>query len=66
MHEDLSGREFEVLRLIAVGKSVSQIAGHLHLSVATVSTYRIRILRKLNRSTTAELIRYALRYRIVE
>jgi two-component system invasion response regulator UvrY len=65
-HEKLSDREFEVLRLIAVGKTVSQIAEDLHLGASTVSTYRARILEKLNLSTTAELMRYALRHRIVE
>ena len=59
-HERLSDREIEVLRMLASGKSVSQIADILHLSVTTVSTYRARILEKLNMTTTAELIHYAL------
>lgn len=65
-HEALSEREFEVLRLIASGKAVSEIAEAIHLSVATVSTYRARILLKLNMTTTAELIRYGLENRLVD
>ncbi len=66
IHETLSGREFEVLRMIACGKTVSQIAEELHLSVPTVSTYRTRILEKMNMTTTAELMHYALRNRLVD
>jgi DNA-binding NarL/FixJ family response regulator len=55
-HEALSEREFEVLRMIASGKAVGEIAEEMHLSVATVSTYRARILLKMGMNTTAELI----------
>lgn len=65
-HEALSDREFEVLRMIGSGKSVSQIAEELCLSVTTVSTYRARVLEKMNLKSTAELIRYALRNHIVD
>jgi two-component system invasion response regulator UvrY len=65
-HENLSDREFEVLRNIASGKTVTQIARALSLSVPTVSTYRARILEKMNMSTTAELMRYALSNHLVE
>jgi DNA-binding NarL/FixJ family response regulator len=65
-HEALSDREFEVLRLIASGKTVTQIAEGLHLSVATISTYRARILEKMNMTTTAELMRYAFQNHLVE
>jgi two-component system invasion response regulator UvrY len=65
-HESLSDREFEVLRKIASGKTVGQIAEELHLSVTTVSTYRARILEKMNMSTTAELMHYALRNHLVD
>ena len=65
-HELLSDREFEVLRLIAAGKTVSEIAETLHLSVTTVSTYRSRILEKMELSTTAELMHYGLRNRLVD
>ena len=64
-HEVLSEREFEVLRMIASGKTVGDIAEEIHLSVATVSTYRARILLKMNMNTTAELIRYAIENRLV-
>lgn len=66
LHEALSGREFEVLRLIGSGKTVSQIAEMLHLSVRTVSTYRARTLEKMSMKTTAELINYAVRTGLVE
>ena len=59
-HASLSDRELEVLRMIGSGKAISQIAGELHLSSATVSTYRARILEKLGMSTTAEIMHYAL------
>jgi two-component system invasion response regulator UvrY len=65
-HETLSDREFEVLRMIASGRTVTEIAEQLHLSVTTVSTYRARLLEKMNMATTAELIRYALRNYIVD
>jgi two-component system, NarL family, invasion response regulator UvrY len=64
-HERLSDREFEVLRKMASGKTVGQIARELHLSVPTVSTYRARILEKMGMSNTAELIRYALSHHLV-
>jgi two-component system invasion response regulator UvrY len=66
LHELLSDREFQVLRSIASGKSVKQIAEELALSVKTVSTYRTRILEKTEMKTTAELIRYALREQLVD
>lgn len=59
-HDALSDREFQVLRLIADGKTVSEIATGLSLSVKTVSTYRTRILTKLGLNTNAELMRYAM------
>jgi two-component system invasion response regulator UvrY len=65
-HETLSDREFEVLRMIASGKTVGKIAEELHLSVTTVSTYRARILEKLNMTTTAELMRYGFRNHLVD
>jgi two-component system invasion response regulator UvrY len=64
-HERLSDREFEVLRKMASGKTVGQIAQELHLSVPTVSTYRARILEKMGMSTNAELIRYAVSHLLV-
>lgn len=60
MHETLSDREFDVLKLLASGKSVSDIAEQLSLSVTTVSTYRSRIMKKMSMHSNAELTRYAL------
>jgi DNA-binding NarL/FixJ family response regulator len=60
IHESLSDREFEVLKLIASGKTVSQIAEILSLSIHTISTYRSRILEKMHMSTNAELTKYAI------
>jgi DNA-binding NarL/FixJ family response regulator len=59
-HEQLSNREFDVFKLLASGKSVSDIANQLSLSVTTVSTYRARILEKLKMKTNAELTRYGI------
>lgn len=59
-HERLSDREFDVMRGIASGRSVSEIAAQMHLSVKTVSTYRTRLLEKMGMSTNAELTRYAI------
>ena len=65
LYEYLSGREFEVLVMMASGKSTSDIAKQLSISVATVSTYRARILEKMKMKSNAELIRYALEAGIV-
>ena len=64
-HEHLSDREFEVMKLLASGKTVSQIAQSLGLSVKTISTHRTRILRKMNMKTNAELTQYAVRRGLV-
>jgi len=66
VHELLSDREFQVLRMIASGKTVKQIADEIGLSVKTVSTYRARILEKTGLNTTAELIRYAFQAQLVD
>ena len=60
-HEVLSSREFEVLRKIAAGRTTGEIAEELHLSVKTVSTYRTRILEKMNLRTNADIMHYAFR-----
>jgi len=65
-HERLSDREFLILRMIASGKQVSQIARELSLSVATVSTYRGRILEKMDMKNNAELTHYALQKELVD
>ena len=66
IHELLSGREFQVLRMIASGSTVKQIADEISLSVKTVSTYRARILEKMGMNTNADLIRYAIQTRLVD
>jgi len=65
-HETLSDREYEVLRLIASGKTVGEIAGILSLSDKTISTYRARILEKMGMKTNAELTHYAIQNKLVE
>ena len=65
-HERLSDREFLILRMIASGKPVSQIAKELSLSMSTVSTYRARLLEKMRLKNTAELTRYALHKELVD
>jgi len=65
LHERLSDREFEIMSLIASGKSVGQIAEELSLSVKTISTYRARVMEKLKIHNDAELIRYALEHELV-
>ena len=65
LHERLSDREFEVLKLLAAGKSISDIARMLYVSVTTVSTYRARILDKMQMQTNAQLIFYAIEHELV-
>jgi DNA-binding NarL/FixJ family response regulator len=65
LHEFLSDREFEVLKLLAAGKSVSDIAEQLSLSVTTVSTYRARIMTKMNLRTNADLTLYAIEHKLL-
>jgi len=62
----LSNREYQVMRRIAAGKALKEIAQELFLSVRTVSTYRARVLEKLNLKTNTELIRYALQNKLVD
>ena len=64
LHERLSDRELEVLRRLAAGGTVSDIADDLSLSVNTVSTYRSRLVEKLGVRTTADLVRYALEHEL--
>lgn len=64
--ERLSEREFQVLRMIAQGKTISQIAEDMGLSVKTVSTYRTRLLLKMKMKTNAELVRYAVQHGLVD
>jgi len=65
-HEALSDREYQVLRMIASGLTVSQVATRLSLSVKTVSTYRARVLEKMNMKTTAELMHYGIQHGLVD
>ena len=65
-HEALSDREFEVMRLIASGKTVGEIAELLSLSDRTISTYRARILEKMGMKTSAEITHYAIQNKLVE
>ncbi len=66
LHESLSDREFQVFRMLAEGKSVSDIAERLHLSAKTVSTHKANIMQKMHMETTGDLIRYALAHGLVE
>jgi len=66
LHEGLSDREFQVMREIGAGKTVSQIAADISLSVKTVSTYRARALEKMSMRTNAELTRYAIQNGLVD
>jgi two-component system, NarL family, invasion response regulator UvrY len=66
LHETLSNREYQVMSLIAAGKAIKEIATELFLSVRTVSTYRTRVLEKMNMKTNADLIRYALQHKLVD
>jgi DNA-binding NarL/FixJ family response regulator len=65
LHQRLSDREYQVLRMIASGRTVSQVAQDLSLSVKTVSTYRARILEKMGMENNAELMHYAMRHGLV-
>ncbi len=65
-HELLSDREYQVLRMIASGLTVSQISTRLTLSVKTISTYRARVLEKMGMKTTAELMHYGIQHGLVD
>jgi len=64
-HELLSDREFDVLKLLASGKSVSEIAALMSLGSTTISTYRARIMDKMNLKSNADLTRYALENKLI-
>ena len=65
-HETLSDREFQVMCMIALGKSVSEIAKELNLSMNTISTYRLRILEKMGMKNNAEIIHYAIKEQLID
>jgi DNA-binding NarL/FixJ family response regulator len=65
-HERITDREYQVLVLISTGNTLTQVAEKLNLGVATVSTYRARLLEKMGLKSTAELIRYGLEHGLAE
>lgn len=65
-HELLSDREFQIFRMIAIGKKISEIADELYLSKSTVNTYRSRIFEKMNLQSNSELVHYAIRNKLIE
>jgi two-component system, NarL family, invasion response regulator UvrY len=64
-HKSLSNRQFEILKALAVGRTVSEIALKLRLASTTISTYRVRMLKKMNMHTNAELTKYAVEHRLM-
>ncbi len=66
LHENLSNREYEIMIMISLGKSVSEIAEELSLSINTITSYRTRLMDKMNMKTNAEIIRYALKQQLVD
>jgi DNA-binding NarL/FixJ family response regulator len=65
-HEELSYREMQVMKLIALGRARKEIAEELFLSISTINTYRARILEKMNMKNNAEIMRYAFQHKFVE
>ena len=65
-HKRLSDREFQVFRMIAAGRSLTQVAGALSLSVKTISTHKTRILQKIGVSNQTELVHYAIRHQLID
>lgn len=65
-YEQLSDREYQVMFMIASGKTLKEIADELSLSVTTISTYRVRVLEKMNLNTDAELTHYAIQHELVK
>jgi len=66
LHESLSDREYQVMCMIASGKTLKEIAEQLSLSIKTISTYRSRILEKMNMKSNAELTHHAIKNRLVD
>jgi DNA-binding NarL/FixJ family response regulator len=65
-HSSLSDREYEVFRLLVTGQSVTEIAEQLHLSAKTISTHKARLMEKLGVDNNADLVRYAVRHRLLD
>jgi len=66
LHELLSDREFEVMKMIAAGVPLTEIGDRLHVSVKTISTYRARIMEKMQMKSNAELTRYAMTHSLID
>ena len=66
LHDILSDREYQVLRMIAEGKTGKHIAKELSLSIKTVSTYRTRIMEKMNMKTNAEVMHYVIKHKLLD
>jgi two-component system, NarL family, invasion response regulator UvrY len=66
LHESLSDREHEVMRMIAAGVPLTEIGERLHVSVKTISSYRARIMEKMQMKSNAELTRYAMTYSLID
>ena len=65
LHKQLSDREFEVFSLLVAGKSITEIANNLHLSVKTVSTHKTRIMQKMGMTSLSEMVQYAVAHRLL-
>jgi DNA-binding NarL/FixJ family response regulator len=65
LHKQLSDREFEVFSLLVGGKSITEIANNLHLSVKTVSTHKTRIMQKMGMTSLSEMVQYAVAHRLL-
>jgi DNA-binding NarL/FixJ family response regulator len=65
LHKQLSDREFEVFTLLVGGKSITEIANSLHLSVKTVSTHKTRIMQKMGMTSLSEMVQYAVAHRLL-
>ncbi|WP_396230363.1 response regulator transcription factor [Gallionella capsiferriformans] len=65
-HESLSAREYQVFLMLVSGKSVGNIASELCLSIKTISTHKSRFMQKMNMQTKTELVRYAIRHKLIE
>ena len=65
LHKQLSNREFEIFSLLVSGKSVTEIAQSLHLSLKTVSTHEAHIMQKMGMTTLAEMVKYAAAHRLL-
>lgn len=65
-HETLSERELQVFRMLSSGRTISEIASELFLSIKTVSTHKVRLMRKMNLQTSTDLVRYAIRHQLID